>query len=269
MLIQRTADLVEEGTPWSTWFIYGPTGSGKTRRAATFPAPLFIIPANEGSHITLLQLGSNFDFVQVGKDPATRERVPARAHMDAVLADLERRHRQMIAHENKGEHEAAAAVFPWSTIVFESLTHYCDLVQEDISRYGTVQMNQQSWGQLSTHLRTIHDRIRNLDVHVVYTALEKTDQKGEGAGSAVEGGPNMTGAMARKMPSACEVIAYCEVVPAMKPESPPIYRTYFRQHRQFAARSRFAFPAYVDNFNFADLEPYMLPAAKTQPQQGA
>lgn len=255
---QTTQQIREQGTVATRWFIYGPTGSGKTKRAATFPNPLFIVPANEGSHMTLLQIEQSFDFVVVGKTADGQQKM-ARAHMMEILDELEKRYRQSCQLYHAGKDDEARKAFPWDTLVFESLTHYGDLVLEDISRFGSQQMTQQLWGHLSTHLRAIHDRVCNWDVHVVYTALDRLDQKGEGVGAVADGGPNMTGAMAKKLPSACDVIAYCEVIAPLKAGQAPIFRTHFQRCRQFDARARFDFPAHVDNFDFAELAPLTVP----------
>lgn len=251
--IQNTFEITE--APWTTWFLYGATGSGKTRAAATFPRPLFIVPTNESSHTTLLQLPQSYDFVIVGRD-AAGQRLPVRQHMAQILSDLEARYQQMMAAVARGDEAAAAIAFPWETVVIESLTHYCDLVVEDISKFGQQQMDQRGWGLLSTHIRTIHDRLANLDVHVVYTSLDKVEQKGDGASAAVNGKPNITGSLADKLPSACDVIAYCEML-RVGQQQVKTWRTHFTRRPPFDARARFAFPDYVDDFDFARLAPLM------------
>ena len=52
-----------DGNLWVRWFMYGATGSGKTTAAATFPAPLFIVPKNEMSVVTLA--GRNVPYIEV------------------------------------------------------------------------------------------------------------------------------------------------------------------------------------------------------------
>lgn len=240
--IQNTNTIAQ---PWTAWFLYGPTGSGKTTAASTFPAPLFIVPANEGSELSLR--GRDLPFVRVGKR-ADGKVVPARQHLGEILTDLEKRHAQMRVALNAGDQVAADAAFPWQTIVIESLTHLGDMLVEDVSNYGQKKMDQQGWGVISTFLRTVHSRLRNMEVHVVYTSLAKT-QESE-SGGITTGGPSLIGSMAEKMPSACDVIAFMEEVPAPKGE-PPVYRAHFRKYRWWAARTRFSgFPDHVDNFAF-------------------
>ena len=229
-------------------FFYGATGSGKTTAAATFPTPLFLTPANEGSELTLT--GRSFDYIRLGLDDNGRP-IGVRAHMTTVLGELEARFTKALKAKSD---EEALALFPWETIVFESLTHYGDLLVEDIGQQGSKTMDQQSWGAFATHLRTVYNRLNSLDCHVVLTALEKvqvTDDK------RTVGGPNFSGSMAIKLPSACDLIGYCVATP--KSAKDTAYRVHFRQHGPFAARSRFTgFPPFVDNFDFSDVERFFV-----------
>lgn len=259
--IQYSKDIV---APWTAWMLYGAMGSGKTRSASTFPKPLFLVPANENSHLTLRQLQElNVPYQIVGKR-ADGSVVKVRAHLTEIFDDLEKRHlkmRQFYALANEAEakgdteaHKKACAdaeeAFPWMTIVPESLTHLCDLLVEDVSDYGKKKMDQQGWGLISTYLRTMHSRLRNMDVHVVYTCLAKTTEA-EGGG-VTSGGPHLLGQMAEKLPSMCDVVAYLEELPT---EKGPIYRTFFRKYRFWQARTRFGgFSDYIDSFDFKKLE---------------
>lgn len=274
--IQSSNEIV---MPWTAWFLYGDSGSGKTRAAASFTRPLFIVPANENSQLTLAQLKEQkIDFVIVGKR-ADGTVVGVRAHYSEILTELEKRSQQMRAKfaeatkaRNAGDEAKAAMLeaeadllFPWQTIVLESLTHLGDLLVDDVSDYGRKKMDQQQWGVISTFLRTIHSRVRNLDVHMVYTALAKA-QVGE-KGEVISGGPNIIGSLAEKLPSACDVVAYLEELPGSGRDAsgklnPSTYRVFLRKYRWWLARTRFGdFPDYMDNFNFALLEPKLVGAA--------
>lgn len=260
--IQTAADIT---APWTVWFLYGALGSGKTRAASTFRAPLFLVPANEGSELTLRQLADkNLPFIRIGKR-MNGQVVPARAHMSEVLSELEKMHAEMLRLRNLAdkasgdEQEAlyakADAAFPWQTIVVESLTHLGDLLVEDVSDYGKKKMDQQQWGLISTFFRTVHSRLRGMDAHIVYTALAKAQESD--SGSITSGGPNLIGQMAEKLPSQCDVVAYLEELQYVDKTGAQqnVHRVYFRKYKYWLARTRFAnFPAYVDNFNFADFE---------------
>lgn len=246
--LQNTNEIA---TPWTVWFLYGQTGAGKTTIASSFPEPLFLVPANEGSELTLR--GRGLPFVRLGKRKDGQS-VPVRAHISEILTELERKHALMRQAYAKGDEEGAHAQFPWQTIVVESLTHLGDMLVEDVSNNGQRKMDQQGWGLISSFLRTLHSRLRNLDVHVVYTSLAKVT---ESEGGTTLGGPNLIGSTAEKLPSACDVIAYCEELPGSKPEAPR-FRAHFRKHSYWVARSRFAsFPAQIDNFTFAQVQAHL------------
>jgi hypothetical protein len=217
--------------PWTRWFLYGDTGSGKTHAAGTFPAPFFVVPPNEKSIVTLQ--GLDVDYVEAGN----------RAQMNQIVRWLRQQYDAAMKLYAAGKDAEAEEAFPYQTIVVESLSHYCELLIEDIGRQGQVKMDMQAWGMLSSHLRTLHSQLSDMDVHVVYTSLAKTDDAGNGQ-------PLMTGKNALMMPSACDVIGYMECVPVQR-NKPAVYRAHFRQFGRFPARSRFqGIPNSVDNFHF-------------------
>lgn len=237
-LIKTTADVK---AMWLRWFFHGATGSGKTHAAGTFPSPLFIVPANESSFYTLLGREESYDYIEVSN----------RVEMTQAVGYLETQHATMQRLLRKGKEAEAYEAFPYETIVVESLSHYCELLVEDISRGGQQGMDQQAWGKLSSHLRGLHARLSKLDAHIVYTALSvDPDDKNK------VGKPMMTGKNATLVPAACDVIAYFEEIPGSK-KSPPIHRAHFRRTGNYIARSRIrGFPARVDDFHFDKLVKY-------------
>ena len=259
--IQDTNDIT---VPYTAWFFYGKMGSGKTRAAATFPHPLFIVPANENSQLSLKGLG--LKYVICGKRK-NGQVVPVRQHLNEILTDLERMHAAMLvelskaskaASEEEAElHYAAAdAAFPYQTIVLESLSHLGDLLVEDVSAYGQKKMDQQGWGAISTFLRSVHSRLRNMQINIVYTALDKT-QESE-SGGVVQGGPNMIGSAADKFPSGCDCVVYMETVRPITKGGPFVYRAHLRAHSFFQARTRFqSLPHEIDDFNFMRIAPLL------------
>jgi hypothetical protein len=222
-------------TPWTHWFLYGPTGGGKTTAAATFPKPCFLVPQNEQSITTL-----------AGRDVAYFEIVD----MDQTRLDLKTGRGSMmhvVDHLIRG-YLKDPDNFPFDTLVFESLSHYGDLVQEQLTR-GDQKMDQQKWGFFLAHFRTLQARLRALDLHVVFTSLDSL--KEEQGGSGYIGGPLIPGQSAIKLPASCDVIGYCE-------EKGGKHTIHFRTHRNFRARSRFPkLPAKVVNFEFSDVEKYL------------
>lgn len=239
LIVNNTATI---DVPWSHWFIYGDTGSGKTTIASTFPRPLFLVPKNESSMITLS--GRNYPYIMIldRSSPFRARRADdlndySEGGLDAVLTVIED---NLEASIKQGKPE----LFPYDTIVVESITHYCDLVQDELTEGSTLNMDQPRWGKLAAHLRNVHTRLRQMDLHVVLTALANTAKESK------EGGPAIPGSMAEKLPSACDVIAYAEVTDMGK-DKPQKHVLHFRQRKQFFARSRFAhLPAQMENFSF-------------------
>ena len=235
-LLAATKNAAKLDQPWLHWFFYGDSGSGKTTAAASFPRPLFLVPANESSIVTLS--GMDVPYIEI-----TGQHGPVsggRGGMDAALSLIEK------------EYKADPDHFPYDTIVVESLTHYQDLVQEELTENNAQQMDQRKWGLLATHFRSIQSRLRNLEVHVVFTALAKVAENDAGL---LVGGPMLSGQSAVKLPSACDIIGYAEA-PASKKGKHTIH---FRRRGHFFARSRFrGMPASVDDFDYAQVKEHLI-----------
>jgi len=230
-LLQNSKHIIQ---PWTHWFLLGDTGSGKTTVASSFPRPLFIVPRNEGSMTTLM--GGDFPY----KEISTRQ------DMDAILKAIE------------DEYARDPNAFPFDTIVIESVSHYTDLIIEELTSHNRFNMDQLRWGHLSSHLRSVHSRLRALDVHTVFTSLAKIQRNKDG--EIIDGGPLLQGQMSYKLPSACDVFAYCEV----REGRPPQYETWFSTRKSIPARSRFrGMPPSIKNFRFADAKPFL--TAQPQP----
>jgi len=220
--------------PWIHCFFYGDSGSGKTTNCATFPRPCFIVPRNESSITTLR--GRDVPYYEV-----TDMTSPLQGGVGGMLSVID----ELQRHYNNDPSK-----FPFDTIVVESLSHYSDLCIEQLTEGGRLQMDQRKWGQLLSHLRTLQTRLRGLDVHAVFTALAKVDAVAE-TGTVI-GGPLIPGQAAQKIPSACDIIGYCEEVNTGKGIQ---YRVHFRRHKHFAARSRFPeIPPMMENFQFSQVE---------------
>lgn len=237
MLIQNTGNIVQ---PWLHIFLYGDTGSGKTTAAATMPSPLLLVPANEGSELTLRHL--NVDYMKIGTKDGRP--VDAMAHTLEILNDLEARYARWVAGDD--------TAFPWETIALESMTHYCEMLIASLSSGGQKPMEQQSWGKLAAFFTQVHARLRKLPVHVVFTALAKVK---EGKTESV-GMPDISGSAAIRLPASCDIIGYCEELPASRGLDNPTYRIHFRKKGAYMARTRFrGIPPYLDNFHFRDIAP--------------
>ncbi len=224
------------GDQWHHWFFYGPTGSGKTTLAATFPRPVFILPKNEGSIVTLRGMDIPYYEVVDMDETKLRDGVGSMSH---ILGTLETAYHK------------APNDFPFDTIVVESLSHYTDLVIEQLTKGGKLHMDQPKWGILTSHLRNVQSRLRNMDVNVVFTALDAVKELDD---KSIVGGPLIQGASAKKLPSSCDVVGYCEETGGGTNKA-PIHRVHFRRNGVFIARTRLkGIPAKIDNFNFAEVD---------------
>lgn len=244
MQIMNTAALVSEFT---SWFFYGKTRTGKTTAAATFPRPLFLQPASEDSIDTLA--GMDVDYVIIKPERSTKTGDSSvMTVMDGVLSDLEQRYEKADklwtfaararedgkVEEAAGYQEQGDALFPWMTVVVESVSHYTDMVQEELTRHAQIDMDQQKWGKLSAHMRSVHERLRNLNVHRVYISLvsEIFDRQGK----LTKAEPLFPGNMSLKLPSACGGVVYFE----RKQGSPnDIYIAHFARTDQYSAGARY------------------------------
>lgn len=248
--------------PFTAWFFYGPTGSGKTLAASTFPSPLILVPRNESSQLSLR--GVDLPYTTIGREDGNPEGAAvkvrpqlsrfisemrqAAAEADAYLAEAWKADPNGESAEALELFAKADVAFPYRTFVFESLSHLTDLIVEEIGNSGggksKGKMDIQKWGEVQSFYRNLHNALRGLPIHIVYTALDHYDDEQE------RGGPAISGKTSERLPSACDVIGYCEEVP----DKPPVYRIHFRRYKNYVARSRFAsVPAIVKNFNFEQL----------------
>lgn len=226
--------------PWTSWFLYGCTGSAKTTSASTFPKPLFLVPENERSHVALM--GLDFPYIEITGANAPYSPSTGKGGMKAVLQAIH-------AEYNKNPNS-----FPYDTIVVEALSHYVDLALADFGA-GSGD-NRQVYGKLGDHLREMHNRLRSIEVHVVYTALSTTT--GGDEGTAQLGGPLMPGKMQFKLPAACDVLGYCEPGTGKEPK----YRMHFERFKCFEARTRFKrMPRTLENFDFTKIARYLTVAS--------
>lgn len=235
--------------PWTHWFFYGRTRTGKTTAAATFPRPFFIIPKNEGSITSLM--GRDIPYVIVTKPYGAFNESTGEGGLLALRDKEGNMSKPGILDMLEKEYQANPGAFPYDTLVFDAMSHYQDMVIEHLTDGDTRQMDQLRYGKLSGHFRHVHLRLRNMGVHVVFIALDQLKTH-EGAVKITEGSPMISGKGGYLLPSSCDVIAYFQRVGN-------VHRAHMRNFSSYAAGSRFpGMPAYVDNFNFAELEPYTL-----------
>jgi len=234
--------------PWTHWFVYGATRSGKTEMASTFPDPLFIVPQNEASITTLMgrdvpyvlcssPFGAFDESTGIGGLVGQKDK-----HGNSEIGILDALERMYRKNPNS---------FPYQTIVLESMSHYCDMVEEHLTMGATKQMDPLAWGKMKDHLRHVQLRLRKMNVHVVFTCLDetKTNEKTK----ITTGGPLMSGKAAKTLPSSCDVIAYTR-------RAGDKFYVHFKNYSHFYAGTRFPrFPQQIENFRFEDVEQFTLP----------
>jgi hypothetical protein len=221
--------------PWLHFFVYGEGGSGKTTLCATFPRPLLLVPKIENSVTTLAGQDVPYLFTD-GRNATLRNGCGG---LETIVAMLE------------NEYTANPQAFPFDTICLESFSHYIEIFQEELTQGNKTAMDQRGWGLLATHVRNIQARLRALEVHVVFTALAKLETDAAGH---THGGPMLPGKTAAMLPTACDVVAYCEAGTGKV----PIYKTHFRRHNHFFARTRFkSLPAAIENCTFEKMRPFL------------
>lgn len=164
---------------------YGPTRSGKTHLAATFPRPIFIVPQNEGSEEVIR-----------GRDLPIKK-IASSAGMTATLHEL-------LAFQRSGQ------LHQWGeTVVVESLSHYSEIFEMELTNHGVGTMSGQ-WGKYGSHFVFMREVLWQLDAHVVFTALPavKTDK----GGGVLRAGVKLYGQPGDLLVSSCDLVGYCEQV---------------------------------------------------------
>lgn len=239
----NTKDL---DVPWTRWFIYGATGSGKTTLASKFPRPLFLVPKTENSVTTLA--GLNFPYITI-KDRSSPF-ADGVGGLDASLAAIEKWY-------NKDPNN-----FPFETIIVESITHYMELVIDELTQGTKVQMDQGKYGILAGHMRNIHTRLSQMQCHIVYIALDKVDEK------SGKGEPYLPGKTGDLLPSACEVFAHL-VRKNNGKNNPDTFELHTKEHAIWQARSRLQrLPPCIVNFDWSQVQHLLTNIDQTKVQPG-
>lgn len=219
--------------PWIQIFVLGDPGSGKTQLASTFPRPVFLQPKNEQSMLTLQ--GLDIEYIEI--DSMRGPVVNGVGGMLTAVRGLE----SMYLKD--------PSAFPFDTIVIEQVGHYGDIIQRELTN-GTQQMDQQKWGLFLNHLLEIQAILRNMQVHIVWTSHTKVEKIND---TTTICGANISGQAATKIPSSCDIIAYCESGSGVTPR----FRTHFRRYNGFNARSRFPLPSQITNCTFNAIAEYL------------
>lgn len=216
-MFESTNDIQQ---PRLAVFLYGPPGAGKTRQAATFPAPVVLSPSNENGVLTLRGMDVQYRRLTTPDD------------LDAAVSYLER-----------VQAKDGPDALPGETLVIDAVSHYSELLIEHIAKSRKAGMDQQGWGLVAAHFRALHQRLRRLDMHIVYTALSEP-LLSEGGG-VIGQRPRLGGSARDLIPSACDLLLYMEARESTTREG--VYKAYSRPRAGAIARTRLsALPPEMD-----------------------
>lgn len=179
-------------------FLYGPARSGKTTAAATFPAPIFILPPNEDSIESIR--GSNIRYYQLGEPSAGKTTL--RDELEGVLE-------QFLAFSMKRGAQAFWAEYG-RTVVIDQLTLYSDAVLAELVGDAAKATDSQ-WGLLRNHFIKVRDTLWRLPVHVVLTSGAEAKLTREGV--VVRAGPKLQGDARDFLPGSTNLLGYMEQTP--------------------------------------------------------
>lgn len=201
-------------------FLYGSTGASKTLQASFFPEPLFLLPAIERSIDTLQ-----------GRD-VLYKLIHSTDEMSAVVLDLLKTQTQGRVAKDGTKLPPGGDALPASTIVWESISHYVDMVVDEITGNGRKPMQMQDWGKLRSHMLAVSNNLMRLQAHVVFTSLADDPNVESGK----PGCPKIQGSTRDLLPSVCRTIAYMEARSIAG--KPPTYYAHLQNYRNYYARDR-------------------------------
>lgn len=224
---------------------YGSEGSGKTTAAAMAAnqGRVLIINAESGVKFNALrQHGINVNNIRVWPNPNNPQPITS-ATLDALhirlLQDL---------RDDPGS---------WYAVIWDSLTEIHQALREQATerRVNKVQGADPDWvdrddyGVMTAQLRKTIRRYRDLPCHVLFTALETSDEKKDEVRPAIT-------------PALCnDVLGYVDIV--MRMGSPTDdFRARTRKHGRIRAKDRFGLlPARLMEPNFIRVKDYVLEGA--------
>ena len=215
----------------------GPTGTGKTTVACTFPNPLVIGAKNEGGSRVCGNLPWHVTYIEC--DSFLKKSKTGKRSLESACEGL------LAASRNPATFVRADGS-PIGAVVIDSGSHFRTLAQMDIADGD---MRQHHWGPYLQAWMTIRDMLWQLPCHVIITCLDFVKTVGEGANQRVVGHfPMLSGHAAEMMPAECDVVAFFEQ------EVGPRFITHVCRYGDFYGRTRVkGMPqTQYTNFNFVE-----------------
>lgn len=126
--------------------IYGPSGAGKTRFAATAPNPIFA--SAEAGLLSTVGTGKKIDYAAI-----------------RTLEDL----KELLTFLQRQDHK-------YETVVIDSITEINEIIKEGIEEKNNRGMQLQDWGTLQKQIKELLRDFRSLDMHVIFIAQETVQQ---------------------------------------------------------------------------------------------
>lgn len=182
-------------------FLYGPTRSGKTLCASTFPRPIFIFPYGEGSDKVIA--GRDVPKVHIGAPVADGGSGSAMRDMKAALEHL-----LALDQMPSTAHPGKSQLYDWGeTVCTESLSHYAEKVILELTDNGAKEMEGKLWSKFNQHFMWLRDALFRLRAHRVLTALDTVKTKGD---KIISGGVQINGQTAQLILASCDIVGHTE-----------------------------------------------------------
>lgn len=177
----------DQKAPRYTFCCYGPTGSGKTTFAATFPRPVYLSETSESGYESLRGLSDDVLF-ESGVKP--------------IIIGIEKMNDMAIARDALAPHIASGQV---QTVVIDSLTFYADLYLNYLFAIHAASQgaNLKAYGALGQHLRDLRVKWHSMGCNVVSLCLpqDPDDDRPNGL-------PSIPGKEAGKFGASCDFLLY-------------------------------------------------------------
>lgn len=134
--------------------LYGPTRTGKTHFAATWPRPYIYADVAESGYKTITTMDRSTWF-----EPDVKPIVVGIDKMNDIAADRERLKRMI---------DAGLVL----TVVHDAFSFYCDFFLAQLQKLNPTKDNRQVYGDLGKHLREVRQSFGVLGTNTIWNCLE-------------------------------------------------------------------------------------------------